>query len=253
MYATMNQLLNSDTKQLPDYDTVTEMCNSFAKFFNEKVSKIRKVFDNNCDPASNNTRPREYCMNHQSKKASLSAFCYVTVDDVSKLIMSMPSKSCVLDILPMWLLKENMEVVTKPITSIINVSLSTGIFPSKLREAVVSPLLKKLSLDKEVLNISYVSKIMEKVVRNQIKDHLKTHGLQEPLQSSYRELHSTETALLRVRTDILKAMDDNKSVAVILLDLSAAFDTVDHARKFVAENHTENFAFLKITLHWKIT
>ena len=115
-------------------------------------------------------------MNHQSKKASLSAFYHVTVDNVSKLIMSMPSKSCALDILPMWLLKENIEVVAKPITSIINVSLSTGIFPSKFREAVVSPLLKKPSLDKEVLknyrpvsNISYVSKIMEKVVCNQIE------------------------------------------------------------------------------------
>ena len=160
----------------------------------------------------------------------------------------MPSKSCALDILPMWLLKENIEVVVKPITSIINVSLSTGIFPSKLREAVVSPLLKKPSLDKEVLknyrpvsNISYVSKIMEKVVCNQIKDHLKTHGLQEPLeplQSAYRELHSTETALLRVRTDILKAMDDNKAVAVILLDLSAAFDTVDHALLLNRLHHT---------------
>ena len=126
IYATMNQLLNSNTKQLPDYDTMTEMCNSFAKFFNEKVSKIRKDLDNNCDPASNNTRSREYCMNHQSKKASLSAFYHVTVDDVSKLIMSMPSKSCALDILPMWFLKENIEVVAKPITSIINVSLTGG-------------------------------------------------------------------------------------------------------------------------------
>ena len=231
------------------------MCNSFEKFFNEKVSKIRKDLDNNCDPASNNTRSREYCINHQSKKASLSAFYHFTVDDVSKLIMSMPSKSCALDILPMWLLKENIEVIAKPITSIINVSLSTGIFPSKLREAVVSPLLKKPSLEKEVLknyrpvsNISYVSKIMEKVVCNQIKDHLKTHGLQEPLQSAYRELHSTETALLRVRTDILKAMDDNKAVAVILLDLSAAFDTVDHALLLNRLHHT--YGICDTTLTW---
>ena len=79
---------------------------------------------------------------------------------------------------------------------------------------------------------------MEKVVCNQIKDHLKTHGLQEPLQSAYRELHSTETALLRVRTNILKAMDDNKVVAVILLDLSAAFDTVDHALLLNRLHHT---------------
>ena len=55
----------------------------------------------------------------------------------------MPSKSCALDILPMWLLKENIEVLVKVLASIIDVSLSTGIFPSKLREAVVSPLVKK--------------------------------------------------------------------------------------------------------------
>ena len=79
---------------------------------------------------------------------------------------------------------------------------------------------------------------MEKVVCIQIKDHLKTHGLQEPLQSAYRELHSTETALLRVRTDILKAMDDNKAVAVILLDVSASFDTVDHALLMYRLHHT---------------
>ena len=153
-------------------------------------------------PGSTNTRSgvnHEYCMS-QSKNASLSAFCMVPVEDVTKLIMSTPSKSCALDILPMCLLKENIHTLAQSITTIINASLSTGTFPSKLREAIVSPLLKKPSLDKEVLknyrpvsNISYISKIMEKVVCNQIKDHLKSYGLQEPL---HRELHSTETALL---------------------------------------------------------
>ena len=73
---------------------------------------------------------------------------------------------------------------------------------------------------------------MEKIVCCQIKDHLNSNGLQEPFQSAYRELNSTETALLRVRTDILRCIDDGKAVAVVmvvLLDLSAAFDTVDHA------------------------
>ena len=176
----------------------------------------------------------------QSKNASLSAFCMVTVEDVTKLIMSMPSKSCALDILPMCLLKENIHTLAQSITTIINASLSTGTFPSKLREAVVSPLLKKPTLDKEVLknyrpvsNISYISKIMEKVVCNQIKDHLKTHGLPEPLQSAYRELHSTETAL---------------AVAMVLLDLSAAFDTVDHSLLLKRLHHT--FGICDTALSW---
>jgi hypothetical protein len=99
----------------------------------------------------------------------------------------------------------------------------------------VTPILKKPSLDKKVLknyrpvsNISYVSKIMEKIVCSQIKNHLNQNALLEPFQSAYRELHSTETALLRVKSDIMHAIDDNKAVAVVLLDLSAAFDTVDH-------------------------
>ena len=69
---------------------------------------------------------------------------------------------------------------------------------------------------------------MEKIVSAQIKDHLKSNNLHETFQSAYKEQHSTETALVRVKTDILNALDDNKAVAVVLLDLSAAFDTVDH-------------------------
>ena len=122
----------------------------------------------------------------------------------------------------------------EPLTSIINESFRSGVFPSELREAVVKPILKKPSLDKEVLknyrpvsNISYVSKVMEKIVSNQLKHHLDTHNLLEPFQSAYKAKHSTETTLLGVRTDILKAMDNNEAVAVVLLDLSAAFDTVD--------------------------
>lgn len=56
------------------------------------------------------------------------------------------------------------------------------------------------------------------------------HSLFEPCQSAYRECHSTETALLKVKTDILNAMDKKEAVMVILLDLSAAFDTVSHPK-----------------------
>ena len=53
-------------------------------------------------------------------------------------------------------------------------------------------------------------------------------GLLEEFQSAYKSHHSTETALVKVQNDILKAIDNNRSVILLLLDLSAAFDTVDH-------------------------
>ena len=56
-----------------------------------------------------------------------------------------------------------------------------------------------------------------------------TNHLDETFQSAYKEFHSTETALLRVHNDILCSLDQNKSVILLLLDLSAAFDAVDHA------------------------
>ena len=149
--------------------------------------------------------------------------------------MSTPSKSCTLDVLPMWLLKENIADLAKPLTTIINMSFSSGVFPTKLREAFVTPILKKPTLDRQcyknyrpVSNISYVSKIMEKIICTQMNEHLTTNNLQERFQSAYRQQHSTETALLCVKTDLLRAMDENHAIAVVLLDLSAAFDTVDH-------------------------
>jgi hypothetical protein len=245
MFATLDKLLNKTTKQLPECSAMADMCNSFATFFNEKVTMIRRDLDTTSDTICSGTKSWEYCNGFKSTNVSLSEFCHVTIEDVCKFLMSMPSKSCPLDTIPIWLFKENVEILVKPLMSIINQSFRSGRVPSKIREALVTPILKKPTLDKEVLknyrpvsNISYVSKIMEKIVCSQIKNHLNQNALQEPFQSAYRELHSTETALLRVKSDIMHAIDDNKAVAVVLLDLSAAFDTVDHLILLNRLSHT---------------
>ncbi len=99
----------------------------------------------------------------------------------------------------------------------------------------MTPLLKKPTLDPEnlknfcpVSNLSFISKVIEKVVYSQITDHLTVHNLHEPFQSAYRKHYGTETALLRVKNDILRAIDDKRGVFLVLLDLSAAFDTIDY-------------------------
>ena len=63
----------------------------------------------------------------------------------------------------------------------------------------------------------------------QLTDHVRTHHLKEWFQSAYKIHHSTETALVKVQNSILRATDDNRSVLLLLLDLSAAFDTIDHS------------------------
>lgn len=95
--------------------------------------------------------------------------------------------------------------------------------------------LKKSSLDPEVLrnyrpvsNLSFISKILEKIVAKRLRKHLEENDLYDPLQSAYRSGHSTETALIKVQDDLLRMMDKNSASILVLLDLSAAFDTVDH-------------------------
>ena len=108
-------------------------------------------------------------------------------------------------------------------------------FPSSFKKSIIVPLLKKPSLDAEFLkhyrpvsNLAFISKIIEKAVVLQLNHHLSTNNLFETYQSAYRRLHSTETALLKVQNDILIALDNKQAVVLLLLDLSAAFDTVCH-------------------------
>ena len=75
----------------------------------------------------------------------------------------------------------------------------------------------------------FTSKLIEKAAAHQLTSYTLNNDLGEVFQSAYKKLHSTETALLRVQNDILRPIDSRRSVLLVLLDLSAAFDTVDHS------------------------
>ena len=122
-----------------------------------------------------------------------------------------------------------------PITNIINYSLKEGSFPNCFKTAYVTPLLKKPNLDRNLLknyrpvsNLSFLSKLIEKVAAKQLNNYIDSKGLSNVNQSAYRRLHSTESALLKIQNDIAASLDSGKAVALTLLDLSAAFDTIDH-------------------------
>jgi hypothetical protein len=148
-----------------------------------------------------------------------------------------------------------VDLLVTPITSIINGALSQGIFPGQFKQALVTPLLKKSSLPKNIFknyrpvsNLNYVSKLMEKVVSNQIKGHVDGMELDNPFQSAYKSYHSTETALLSVTNDILNSMGSGKVTALTLLDLSAAFDTIDH--RLLLDRLRKWFGIRDVALEW---
>src|SRR5260221_5053761 len=80
-----------------------------------------------------------------------------------------------------------------------------------------------------ISNLSFISKLLERVVSSRLLTHISSFPTFSPFQSAYRRFHSTETALLRIHNDLLHAMDSKKLTALVLLDLSAAFDTIDHS------------------------
>ncbi|XP_072018281.1 uncharacterized protein [Amphiura filiformis] len=115
--------------------------------------------------------------------------------------------------------------------------------------------LKKPSLDsnefsnyRPVSNISFMSKIIEKVASNQLKEYLCQNNLIELYQSAYVSNRSTETALLKVQSDILNAVDRREVVFLVMLDLSAAFDTIDHV--LLLQHLESNFGISGKALQW---
>ena len=192
--------------------------------FRNKVSKIRI--------ATSNVQPPVI----QSRSCPvLSDFRPVSAEEISKIIGSSPAKHCAMDPAPTWLIKRLIPDLAETIAKMCNLSLSEGIFPDCLKNAIVRPRLKKTNLDPEdmnsyrpISNLTFLSKTVERVVAIRFVEHSELHKLMLCHQSAYRSFHSTETAVLAVHNDIVRTIDSGKISGLVLLDLSAAFDTVDH-------------------------
>ena len=120
------------------------------------------------------------------------------------------------------------------LTTIVNMSLRTGVMPSHLKRAHVRPIIKKpedkdiLNNNRHVSNLPYLSKPIDRIVVARLSAHMSECNLCVPNQSAYNANHSVETALVCIQNDILRAMDNQNIVIMLLLDLLAAFDTVNH-------------------------
>ena len=208
---------------LPTHSNDHELAESFSTSFLSKVSNIVAGFD------GHESRPVE-----KSAKTAFDSFHLVDTSEVSKL---RKVKCSPLDFLPTPVFSRLWPYLTPLVTNIINLSLSSGVFPAALKCAHVKPLLKAPSLDCEnlrsyrpVSNLSLVSKIVETAINEQLQSYFSANGLLSPYQSAYRKGHSVESALTHVYSSLLKELDRGRSVFLILLDLSAAFDTISHTR-----------------------
>ena len=158
-----------------------------------------------------------------------------TEHELEKIIKNSSNASCDLDPVSTFLVKKCLPALLPFLTHLINLSLQSGRFPDYLKTALVRSLLKKPTLDynelnnfRPVCNIPFISKIIEKTVVKRLNYYMSCNSLRLKYQSVYRTSHGTETALVKIHNDILRSLDARQGVILVMLDLSAAFDTIDH-------------------------
>lgn len=215
---TGNKMQNPLPEGTPEY-----LVEGFANFFINKIQKIRDDLDK-----YEQYQPKERFVNNKLRKLSI-----VTSSEVEKALHGLKSKQCELDIIPTKFLKTSKDLLTV-VTHIVNLSFNENIFAEEWKEALLKPLLKKPNLELEmrnfrpVSNLPFLSKVVEKVALGQLNEHLHHNAELPDHMSAYRQHRSCETVLLKVINDILWSMEESKINAFVAIDLSAAFDTVDH-------------------------
>ena len=252
LFGLLNKLMGKEKSILPESNSDRELADDFSKYFSEKITNIRSIIEQEQTTHGVQTEDCSECRFHGER---LLQFELLNKDDLHKLISSMSNKFCCLDPIPTWLLHDCFEELSPVLLKILNLSLKFGSFPSLSKTAVVKPSVKDFkectevhSNYRPVSNISFLSKLIEKAVLNQVNHHLSKHNLICSSQSGYRQYHSCETLNIKLFDDMLKCIDEGSTVALLLLDMSAAFDTVDHT--LLLQQLKDAYGFTGVVLQW---
>ena len=248
LFGILNEMLCKRPKQeLPDNQSEENLANTFNKYFLDKIEKIRNDLSAKISDKELN--------DEKTTNLRMDSFQNVSKDDVKRVITNLSSASCSLDPVKTALAKQCLDILLPLYTKIVNSSLESGVFPLDLKTAIIRPALKKKHLDgnnlknyRSVSNIPFLSKVIEKCAITQLDNYMTKHHMHELHQSSYRVGHSTETALTRINSDITCELDRGRGVILVLLDLSAAFDMIDH--KILHDRMKKRLNIHNTALNW---
>ena len=239
LYSVVNELTdNKKVAVLPNAISDKELADNFMTFFCEKIEKIRASFI----PVN---APRTFVVvDNCPEIVKLSEFEPATLEEITEIAKSYGIKCSPEDPVPATLLSSNIDLFAPYWLEIVNLSLAVGSM-DKLKEAVLNPLIKELNslTDTEkynyrpVSNLVFVSKLIERVVQKRLEQHMISNQLHTDKNYAYRSKHAVEHLLLKVINDLYLSFDKNIPSVVVLLDLSAAFDTVDHAKLLYILEH----------------
>jgi len=182
LWHSLTALLQRDHRSADDISPTCNDADNFLQFFDQKVKTVRAATEGR--PLSPSTTV--------TVNVSLSMLSPCSEDEVRRLILQSPTKSCDPDPIPTFLLKELVDVLLPHVTAMINATLCAGRLPPPQKHAVVTPLLKKTGLDAEewknyrpVSNLTFLSKMVERVIASRLTTYLSGHSLMPHLQSAY--------------------------------------------------------------------
>ena len=186
LWRTLNGVLGKDrNNSTPSKDLTAD---DFLRAFSERIEGVRQSTSNAPFPEFG---PDTEC------SSRLSGFEAVNIEYIDQLIRKSPNKNCSLDPVPTWILRQFSDELAPFITSMVNASMKDGVFPSSQKKAMISPILKKPGLDphdpgnyRPISNLSYVSKLLERCVNDQLHSYLSKNNLIPAVQSAYRKQHS---------------------------------------------------------------
>ena len=210
--------------QLPKSSCDKELAERFSIQFTEKPIKLQKLMNTPLDDQGGTPQFK-----------MLSQFKLLNPQDARKIMQRSTLKTAPHDPIPASLFKDNMEILIPYVCNIVNTSITTCVVPPLLKHSVITPIYKQKQLDVEdvanyrpISQLPIMSKIKERHVTEQLQHHMNDNNINMVFQSAYRANHSTETALIRIHNDVTQALDQNRDVILILLDLKSAFDCLNH-------------------------
>ena len=216
---------------LPTSSSDDELASRFSDFFSEKIIRIRREIDAS---VVNQEFSVDFPLRF-TRSFTFSHFRSVTEADVLRYIRETRKTCCSLDPINVSKLGEAYESAAPAVGAIINSSFDEDHFVATEKRGLIWPYFKKIGLDindlsnyRPVTNLTPLSKIIERAMLDKLVPFLEEVGVVPRYQSAYRKFHSTETALCKIHDDLVSNTCHGKASILVLLDLSTAFDTVDH-------------------------
>ena len=215
----------NQSKALPDYTyNLVKLTSDFNNYFSREIDIICK----NMLPLPQDS------FNNNPSFTPMFDFEPTSIDELKMIINESGIKCSPVDLLPQQLYSDYITSLLPALVDLVNLSLSSGSLEG-VKLANIVPLIKDGTLDpnefksyRPVSNLTFLGKLIERVVLKRLENHLSKNNLNCNEQFAYKKHHSTETLLIKLTNDILIAADEKSATVVMLLDLSAAFDTVDH-------------------------